>query len=239
MTYAKAFFGLQLEFAEAVSGLSGLPLARAVLDYTNLYIRVGLGRDFEPNHPTWQDYAAGLLGAHDRADFTYSFYLARPETVVPPGVVATFGCFSSALLSADRIRLHFRNVENAGQSALAMQHRDRRLVDLAELFAHVKYSLRGPVRVVGASWLYNIVAYRRLFPEAYLATARVIQARFRHMPLWGQFLDRHGNVRENMALAFRKRLHQQSSVLGLDGCFSFQVLSLEAPALEFYDFYGV
>lgn len=37
MTYARAFFVLQLRFAETVSALSGLPLARALLEYINLY----------------------------------------------------------------------------------------------------------------------------------------------------------------------------------------------------------
>ena len=41
MIYAKAFFDLQLEFAHRITILSGLPLARALLDYTNLYIRFG------------------------------------------------------------------------------------------------------------------------------------------------------------------------------------------------------
>jgi hypothetical protein len=44
--YAKAFFDLQLQFAESVTALSGLPLARALLEYTNLYIRFSLGRGF-------------------------------------------------------------------------------------------------------------------------------------------------------------------------------------------------
>src|SRR5439155_12564861 len=54
VTYAKAFFDLQLQFAHKVTRLSGLPLARALLEYTNLYARFGLGRDFDPAHPTWQ-----------------------------------------------------------------------------------------------------------------------------------------------------------------------------------------
>ena len=47
MTYAKAFFALQLEFALRASALSGLPLARTVLEYTNFFIRFGLGRGFD------------------------------------------------------------------------------------------------------------------------------------------------------------------------------------------------
>lgn len=96
-----------------------------------------------------------------------------------------------------------------------------------------------PLRVVGASWLYNLDAYRRLFPEPYLTTAHVIHGRFRHMPLWGQFVNRHVQIRESMARPFRERLGRQSSLEGLDQCFPLQVLSVEAPVREFYEFYGV
>ena len=38
---------------------------------------------------------------------------------------------------------------------------------------------------------------------------------------------------------FLERLERQTSLDDLDRCFPFQVLSLEASALEFYQFYGV
>jgi len=237
--YAKGFFDLQLEFAEMVSALSGLPFARTVLEYTNFYIRFGFGRDFDPTHSRWREYLAGLLDTDDRQDWTYRFYMQQSHTVAPPGVVATFGCFSYALLSSDRIRLHFQDSDGDGRSPLGTERRDKRVAELAALFADVRHTTRTPVRVVGASWLYNVAAYRRLFPESYLATAHAIQHRFRHMPLWGQFVNRHGEVRENMARQFRERLGRQSSLEGLDHCFPFQVLSLEAPVLDFYHFYGV
>ena len=93
--------------------------------------------------------------------------------------------------------------------------------------------------MVGASWLYNVEAYRRLFPNSYLATARATPHCFQHLPLWGQFLDRHGAVREKPARDFLDRLEHQSSVDGLDRCFPFQALSVEAPAQHFYGFYGL
>jgi hypothetical protein len=111
--------------------------------------------------------------------------------------------------------------------------------DLTALFGHIKRTLPEPRQVIGASWLYNLQAYRCLFPESYLATGHVLHRRFRHMPLWGQFVDRYGEVRENLACEFRDRRSRQSSLHDLDSCFPFQVLSLEAPAVEFYDFYGV
>src|SRR5229473_1294540 len=135
--------------------LSGLPLARALLEYTNLYVRFGLGRDFDPAHPTWREYLAGLPDTHDSCEWTYRFYLTRPEAMAAPAVVATFGCFSYARLTADRIRLHFRNAETDGHSSIGIERLGQRLADLAALFAHVKQTLCQPLQVVGASWLYN------------------------------------------------------------------------------------
>ena len=238
MIYAKAFFDLQLQFAHKVAILSGLPLARALLDYTNLYIRFGLGRGFDPAHPTWREYLDGLQDANDTREWTYRFYLRRPDAMAAPAIVATFGCFSYSRLSGDRIRLHFENADTDGHSSLGMDRRGQRLADLTALFGHVKRTLPQPLQVVGASWLYNLDAYRRLFPIPYLATAHVIH-RFQNMPLWGQFLDRHGEVKVNMARPFLERLECQSSLDGVGECFPFQVLSVQASVREFYDFYGI
>lgn len=236
--YAKGFFDLQLHFAHRVAVLSGLPLARVLLEYTNLYVRFGLGRDFNQAHPIWQEYLAGVRDTDDTREWTYRFYLKQPEALAAPAVVATFGCFSYARLSADRIRLHFRNAEGDGRSPLGIERLGHRIADLAALFTHVKRTLSEPLQAVGASWLYNLDSYRRLFPAPYLASARVFERRFQRMPLWGQFLDRHGEIREGMTREFLGRLDRQSNVESLDQCFPLQVLAVEAPAREFYDFYG-
>jgi hypothetical protein len=237
--YAKPFFDLQLQFADRVTLLSGLPLAHALFEYTNLYIRFGLGRDFDPGHPIWQEYLAGVQDTNDRREWTYRFYSRRPEDMGAPAVEATFGCFSYARASGDRVRLHFQNAETDGQSPLGIGRRSQRLAELTALFEHVKRTERQPLQVVGASWLYNLEAYRRLFPASYLATARGLEHRFRHMPLWGQFLDRNGEIKENMTRPFLERLERQSTLDSLDHCFPFQVVRVEASVLEFYDFYGI
>jgi len=239
MIYAKAFFDLQVQLAHKVTALSGLPSARALLEYTNLYIRFGLGRDFDPAHPTWREYLAGLEHTNDSREWTYRFYLARPEAMAAPNTVATFGCFSYARLNGDRIRLHFQNAEPDGHSPLGIERVGQRLADLTALFTHVKRTLRQPLRVAGASWLYNLDAYRRLFPAPYLATAHVIGHRFQHMPLWGQFLNRHGEIKEGMTRQFLERLERESSLDSLEQCFPLQVLSVEASVFEFNDFYGI
>ena len=235
--YTKSFFDLQLRFASAVAALPGMSLPHALLDYTNLYVRFGIGRAFDAAHPVWRDYLAGVERGGDLADWTWAFYRTRLPDEGPPAVVASSGCFSYARLGDDRIRLHFQNAEESGHSPLGAERRDQRLADLRALFEEVgRREPRAP-SVVGASWLYNLPAYRRLFPQAYLATAVEVAPRFRNMPMWGQFLDRHGELRPAVAEPFLRRVSEQVSLQALAGCFPFQVLALEAPVSVFQAFY--
>lgn len=239
MIYSPAFFDLQLTFAEKAAALSGRPLGRTLLEHTNLYIRFAPGRDFDPAHPIWQSYLDGLRDSPDARNWTYEFYLSRSGLPAGPAVVATSGCVAYAMLGDGRIRLHFHDAETDGSGPLGSKRREARLAELSALFAHARRTLPENCRVVGRSWLYNLEAYRRLFPPIYLATARAIGDRFQHMPLWGQFLDRYGNVRPAMRRPFLERLERQANLDGLDHCFPFQVLAVEAPVREFCDFYGV
>jgi hypothetical protein len=240
MRYSRDFFALQLDLARRVSAVAGISLAEAVFAYTNCHVRFGFGRTFDAAHPGWLEYVAGLREASDPDDWTYRFYLARPAEAGAPAVVATVGCFAYAWLDETRIRLHFHDREPGGGSPLAIERQEQRRAELAALFAHVKRAGAGgsTPRVVGASWLYNLEAYRRLFPPAYLATARVLPGRFRHMPRWGQFVDRRGEVKEKPAAELRARVTRLSRVDDLDACFPLPVLGLEAPACDFYRFFG-
>lgn len=237
MIYAREFFGLQLRFANAVSTLSDRPLPKVLFDYTNLYVRLGLGREFDAAHPGWRAYVAGLSEARDPLEWTHEYYLKRAEVTTAPPLVASFGCFAYGRLGDGRVRLHFQNAEADAGSPLAPARRGRRLAELAALFHHVKRTMPPGIRVVGASWLYNLEAYRRLFPPAYLATARVLADRFRHMPLWGQFVDRRGGIREAPARSLLERVQRAASVAEVGACFPLQPLGLEAPADDFYAFH--
>ncbi len=239
MVYSKAFFDLQLQFADKVEELSGLSFERVLLDYTNLYVRFGLGRDFDARHAIWREYLAGLGETNDEREWTYSFYMKRADATTEPSVVATFGCFSYALLPESRIRLHFQNINAEGNSSLHAAYQGKRRAELSALFEHVQRTQPKHVNVVGASWLYNLEAYRRLFPDSYISTSRVLDNRFRSMPLWGQFLDRHGCVKESMTRPFLERLARQKSLENLHECFPLQVIRVDAPVEEFYAFYGI
>jgi hypothetical protein len=237
MTYARAFFDIQLAFARKAARLTGQSIERGLLAYTNLYIRFGLGRDLDPDHVSWRAYLDGLSRCDDVGEWTYQFYLKSVATAISHPIVATFGCFSYALRGDDSIKLHFRNAETEMCSPLTVGRVEQRRAELQALLRDVFEDPNPPQTVVGASWLYNLDAYRRLFPPSYLASARPIGPHFQRMSLWGQLLDRFGNTKDPMTRVFIKRVHQASTVTELNECFPLPTLMVEARLSAFRDVY--
>lgn len=238
MLFPIEFFRIQLAFAARVQALAGIALEQALLEYTNFYVRFGCGREFDANHGTWRNYLDGLAHASDPCRWTYEFYLADAETRTRAPVVVTIGCFSYELQEANRVRLHFRNADTSGYSPLHVSRVEARRAEIAELFAHVRRTVAGEVQVLGTSWLYNLDAYRRLFPARYTTSGTVVQ-RFRSMPLWGQFVDHAGRIKAARAEQFLKGILAKASVTQLPDAFPLQPLAVHAPAQCFYEHYGV
>jgi hypothetical protein len=237
--YSSEFFALQLRFADAAARVTGLPPERALLDYTNLYVRFGLGRAFDAGHPAWRRYIEGLHGAADRVEWTYRFYGQESERIGEPVGVLRFGCFSYAMQDAARVRIHFNNVDPKTVSPLSIERLPLRLGELRALFGHVRRRHEQATTVVGTSWLHNLHAYQRCFPKAYADSATVAQSKFRNMPLWGQFLDRHGEVDPARAEPFLRCVSALTDARDLARCFPLQALAVEAPIDDFYRFYGL
>ena len=239
MGYPKEFFDISLYFAKKVADISWQSFATALLHYTNLYIRFGLGRDFNSAHPIWQEYLTGLYQADDQGEWTYHFYLQQPVACPSISFDWPFGCFSYTILDSNRVRLHFHNNESAEHSPLSRNRMEQRIAELTAMFAHLKGKLGSSAVIIGASWLYNLQAYRRMFPPAYLATAEASENDFAYLPLWGQFIDHRGQIKERLIQEFLERLGRQQQLEGISQCFPFQVLHLESTIREFCAFYGV
>lgn len=239
MNYPKQFFEINLRFAQRVADISGQPIESALLHYTNLYIRFGLGRDFAATNSIWQEYLEGLYQVEDTAEWTYRFYLKRQQRVASQLHDSPFGCFSYTIVDGNRIRLHFHNNEASEHSPLSQDQMSKRLAELKNMFAHIKQGVSGSTSVIGVSWLYNLEAYRRLFPPVYLATAQVGGYDFPYLPLWGQFIDHSGRVKEGLVARFLECLDKQHRLEEIEKCFPFQVLHLESSIQDFYRFYSM
>ena len=241
MNYPKRFFEINLQFAHKVAEILDQPIEETLLHYTNFYIRFGLGRDFASTHPVWQEFLVGLSQVEDTAEWTHRFYLKQQCQVADKFQESPFGCFSYTIMQGNKIRLHFHNNESSGYSPLGKNRMSQRLAELTRMFRSIQQEVRRGrgTNIIGASWLYNLESYRRLFPPAYLVTAQVGSNDFPYLPLWGQFIDQWGRVKENLVAQFLERLHNQQGIEGIERCFPYQVLHLESSVEEFYPFYGL
>lgn len=192
------YFDVQLQFAQAIAARTACPLPDACLEFTNLHRRFGLGRVDGAPSAEWMRYAAGLercQTAPDRLDWTLAFFTgAAPEA----SATRRFGCFSYELVNHDQVvRIHFSNRDSEGDcSPLARAKTHRRIAELRDMFGFIRAHHPAARSVMGGSWLYNLDAYRRLFPPQYAASIfEPERVRLDGTSSWGQLLDFRGVVK--------------------------------------------
>jgi hypothetical protein len=235
------YFELQILFAEAVAGKMSISIAEAVLRYTNLHRRMGLGAPPESAPgPVWQQYAQPLdrLGTHEqRTEWTEAFYAQAPQEQ-PAFPDQEFGCFG---FHTDQetgiVRIHFNNRDAEGPLRQARIRERRR--ELENMFSYLNKHYPSATKVHGRSWLYGTQAYRRLFPDEYVKAPEVIEGdrRFQGMSRWGQFLDHQGGVKPLLREAFIRNLDRLSPDR-LWEAFPLPAFRVSAPMEVFYSHYG-
>ena len=233
----RGYFDVQLRFAETLADRTSRPLADACLEFTNLHRRLGLGRA-DPGAPSagWTRYAAGLE-RQDRLEWTLDFFAD-----IPPQESGTrrFGCFSYELLNpGDVVRIHFSNRDSAdGRGPLARAKADRRISELREMFGHIHAHHPDAKTVRGGSWLYNLEAYRRLFPPEYAAsTFEPEQVRLDGTSSWGQLLDFRGLVKPAVRQALLDNI-ASVDIAAAWTAFPMRALGAEGEIERFYRFYS-
>ena len=236
--FSVEFFDLQLCFAAKVAEVSGKPFAEAVGNYTNIYVRLGMGYHFIPANPDWLNYVDELANVREQAEWTHLIHRQRSHLSTGPATEAIVGCFSYALAGLNSVRLHFNAGDNVFESPLSLKNRPIRQIELVTLLSHLKQTSGADVRVVGASWLYNLDCYRRLFPEPYLSSLQAVDHPYQRLPLWGQFLNRDRSVRSEAGSRFLASVSKACTIRDLAACFPLPVLSTTAPARWLYDHAG-
>ena len=228
--YSAEFFALQLRFAARVAELSGLPFTETVGSYTNIYVRLGMGQQLDHANPDWLEYVSALATARDPAAWTYEIHSQRAHLPTGPKMAASVGCFSYSHLGRCRVRLHFHAGSQVSEAPLSAANGSLRRQELTTLMSKAA-ALGGDVHVVGASWLYNLRSYRRLFPKSYLSSLKPVDHPYQRMPLWGQFLNRDRTVRADAAQYFNAHADKAVSLAELSSCFPYQVLATSVPAM--------
>ena len=242
MTYPKELFDLNFAFVYKVAEILGKPWPGLLLNYTHTFRRFRLGAELDPLNPIWLQFLDDVRQADDPAAYTYQFYLKREREAGPLKREHAFGCFSYTLEgegSARVLRIHFANQDLEDAGPLSRARQPARRAELTEMFAHAQRRLIRPCRVLGASWLYNLPGYRRLFPPAFIASLIARTPDFPMLALWGQFLDHHWQGRPDLARVFLERVEKARTMDDLQGAFPYSILVANAEIEAFYAMYGL
>lgn len=238
------YFDLQLRFADAVAARTGSALGDAVGRYTNLHRRFGLGRiGADPPARDWTRYVERLrsLASHEqRLDWTRDYFLLSPPEPSPPSRLGVGAFALDPMPRAGAFRIHFESDDvDGGVGPLSSKKIGRRRDELEELFTQLRYARPEAQEILGGSWLYNLEAYRRLFPPKYVDTAVNPRRNLRYdgTSSWGQFVDHRGQIRPELRDRFLVNLERLNPE-ALWEVFPLPALVARAPVAVFFEFYG-
>lgn len=239
------YFEAQLRLAARMAELTGRPLGEMAFEHTNLNRRFGLGfAGIVPPTEAWLAYAEGLEAAPDlpaRVEVTRAMFESSPEEVLPRPGETGFGCFAHEPATDGVVRIHFFNLDtDEAGGPLASSKVARRKAELAAMVANVRARHPDAHTIRGGSWLYNIEAYRRLFPPDYTASRHIQPGRL-HLTgtsSWGQLIDSREVIRSDVRDALFANLASLDPQTPWTA-FPYRVLRVEAPIESFVRFYGV
>jgi hypothetical protein len=227
------YFRLQLMLAETVAARSGEPFALAVTQLTNLMRRLRLEES-----SAWGAFTE-QLAVLPSTDARMALILDAAAAPDPFGA-APFGCFAHEPPDADGVvRIHFPGGDtDDGSGPLARHKIARRQAELAAMTRSIRERFPDAVAIRGGSWLYNLEAYRRLFPPAF-GDSRVSPGVWRlgGTSTWGQLVDHTGQVRAEARAYFLARLPTIDPAAPWE-VFPLRALVTRAPLQAFLDFYA-
>jgi hypothetical protein len=243
---SRGFFGVQLDYADALAAKAGMPLADAVIWHTNFHRLFAYG-NLSKTAPAGEFVAlineiAAIRDPATRLSHLIAAYAGRPHDPWPTDRFPFGPHFACEAPNEDGVvRIHFRNRVNTDSvGPLHASNIATRRAELTEMFGRVAENWPQTKAVNGASWLYNTEGYRRLFPKAFgdSHTPLVGPRPIHGLSTWGQFLDFRGHVKPPIVETFRQNLKSLDPTQAWLA-FPYQVLKTAAPFEAFRREYGV
>jgi hypothetical protein len=248
----KQHFALRIEFAKRMSEETKEPLWLCMRRYTDMYDLLGLsGPEHRISDDTrkrrqlyeWRvEHAQSDDEAYRASEELYQASLPNADTFTEQWhpFKYTYDRVSGTVFT------HFIGALNPlfyedDKSALssARLHESRQKVK--EMFTTIREEYPDAEYVEGCSWLYNLEAYRRLYPEAYIRSAQLWKPHDRQVStpmIWAQFYSKDGGVAAKRAAQFRENM-QQLDPEHPEDVFPYQPIVAGCDIREFYREYGI
>lgn len=234
---SKAFFALQVQFASILAQRKRGNLPEIFFKYTTLYPRL-VGYPLVESNPLWQRIIHALpKDEDDQSQYMYELY-KKHERIKQKPSPPPFGCFAFGYhKDTHTYELHFEPVDQKGN--LGKERMTARIEDLQQMFAAIKKEHKDNETLFVTTWLLNIEAFTRLFPKEFIQTAQLWRNdTTQFMGHWGQFLDRHGNVKEVLAEKLLEKATKENHTY-INEYFPLPAKIAQAPLSLFFEFYHI
>lgn len=254
--YPKGLFEMQYEFAKIMAERQNISLVDAVKTYAPLLNKAIRTEDEQ------KELLPGLTD-ENLLDVGYSTVLERRKSYDQKGLEyhdekeGRFGCFYYRYDEATKtVSPHFFNAEAedewqddkpVSKGPLSKEKIERRKAELADMFRDIKAKHPDAKYIRGRSNLYNLEAYRRLFPSTYEVSEEIDYSPelwAGNTDIWGQFLG--GDQKEKGEYGFKQELADEflEKVKGvpldkLADAVPMPPRTAYGEIQDFYDFYGI
>lgn len=253
--YPKGLFDTQYEFSKIMAEREGTTLIDAIEKYAPLLNKAIRTEDEE------KKLMPGLTD-ENLAEAGYAEVLERRKSYSKDGLKyhdekeGRFGCFYYRYNEVSKtVAPHFFNAEaeeefvegkDVSKGPLSKEKLDRRKAELTEMFRDIRTKHPDAKYVRGKSNLYNLEAYRRLYPPTYeVGDVDYDPALWKgNTDIWGQFLGGNNKApgeygfKQELADGFLKKAKEVPLERLVDAV-PMPPRSAQADIQDFYDFYGI
>lgn len=243
LPFSKEFIGLQTEVAREVSDRLNVPMSKVVDYYTSIF-HTYLWPDSDNYIPIDEMDNVQISSTVHEKEVSYS----QEQPMTEYNDYDRFGCFSYFAHTGGtgeklkgRIDIHFSNAEFDVTGPLDKEKIERRLHELKDMFTDIKKNFPEASFVRGDSWLYNIDAYTRLFPNEYVSQPMIDDSpeALTTGRVWGQFCDSHLELKKELGEQFLRNIRDLKRVtpVTVREALTYQALIVTAPIKAFYEWH--
>lgn len=243
MSLPKNFIDIQIIFAQKAAKILNISLNKSLFSYTSLPIRFGIPfSQLIEEHSVWQQFIRKINNGKDLSETAFNYCIEQEkgsDTKSQFSDREKFGCFSYNPLNNEKgILIHFANNDAPEPGSLSEERVPVRLAELKAMFADIRSKYPDYKFVASSSWLYNVESFTKLFPPEFIISKQA-KVDYRSMGIWGQFIDKYGNTKENLCNEFLKNVNHAKNPTDLEDCFPLKDLKLATDLVYFYKFYKV
>ncbi|MEI6462525.1 MAG: hypothetical protein WCO33_02545 [bacterium] len=233
--FPKEYIELQFIFANKVVEILGISFLSALFEYTSMPVRVGVPfSDMKTSNNNWIQFTNNIFTNKD-IDIAYEYYVLVEKDNQEIREQHGF-CSYDYLKSEYLVNLHFKNNENPEPGLLSDERMPARLKELKEMFSILKVEHPDAKEVMSSSWLFNIPKFNKLFPSEFFDNT-FIKWDFHSLGIWGQFIDKYGNIKTKMYEEFIEMIMNSNSIEELKEAFPLKCIKCWSKIEPFYKMY--